>query len=307
MNTTLNIRQLVDQYLSEKDYSATTLKTYSYVLHYFWRYLAQQHRPATEPLRSDIIAYKRHMKESGLSSSTIDLYLVSLKGFFRWLAESNIYENIVGNVRIETRHKLFRKKILSPSQVTQLIRSISAGTLSGLRDRALINLIYTCGLRRIEAHRLSLSNVGKDCIYIQGKGHNDLLPVQVGSQAIDLIHDYLLMRTNHGEELSQKSPLFISHFSSPVNPRRLAANSISNIVKSRIQSAGLWEKGISVHSLRHSAAVSLIENGNTLYEVSIFLRHSSTDTARIYTRYVEEKLAAEKRPQNILQAGLNIT
>lgn len=307
MKTSLNIRQLVDQYLSEKDFSATTLKTYSYVLHYFWRYLARHNRPAMSPTRADVIAWKRYMKECGLSSATIDLYLVSLKGFFNWLHDQGIADNIVGNVRIETRHKLFRKKILTPDQVSSLISSIEGNKLTAMRDRALINLIYTCGLRRIEAHRLNLSDLSSDRIYVQGKGHNDRLPVYVGTQAIDMLHDYIIERDACGEKLGESTPVFISHFSSCKNSRRLAANSISNIVKDRIKQAGLLERGISVHSLRHSAAVSLIESGQTLYEVSIFLRHSSTDTARIYTRYVEEKIAAEKRPQNILQQGLKLT
>jgi site-specific recombinase XerD len=304
MQTDRSIRQLVTQYLSEKDFSDTTLVTYSYVLHYFFTWLAKNNLPIRQPSRSDIIRWKRELKASGKSTCTIDLYIVSLKGFFNWLEDLGIYSNIIKNVRIETRHKQFKKKILAPDQVKQLMQSIPSETIIDMRDRALINLIYTCGLRRIEAHRLNMSDLTDTTIAIQGKGYQDKVKVAIGDQAFNLISDYLHARLNNGEDVNDKSPVFLSHRSNATKPIRINPRTISYIVRQRLDQAALLQKGISVHSLRHSAAVSLIETGHTLYEVSVFLRHSSTDTARIYTRYIEEKIAAEKRPQNVLQQGI---
>jgi integrase/recombinase XerC/integrase/recombinase XerD len=244
------------------------------------------------------------LKASGKSTCTIDLYIVSLKGFFNWLDDLGIYSNIIKNVRIETRHKQFKKKILTPDQVKQLMQSIPSKTIIDMRDRALINLIYTCGLRRIEAHRLNLSDLTDTTIAIQGKGYQDKVKVAIGDQAFNLISDYIHARLNNGEDVNDQSPVFLSHRSNATKPIRINPRTISYIVRQRLDHAALLQKGISVHSLRHSAAVSLIETGHTLYEVSVFLRHSSTDTARIYTRYIEEKIAAEKRPQNVLQQGI---
>lgn len=306
MNTTKTITQLIRQYLAEKDFSDTTLRTYSYVLEYFFRYLAREQRPENHPTRSDIISYKRHLKARGLSTCTIDLYVVSLKGFFRWLHESNIYDNIVTSIRIETRHQQFKKKILSPPEIKQLINSIDTTTIIGLRDRLLINLIFTCGLRRIEAHRLNLSDVdtGAGFVRIQGKGYNDKIPVSISPETITMINDYITERLNTGEDIQPASPLFIQH-NGHMFRDRLMPDGISNRVAMAMKHAQVWQKGLSVHSLRHSAAVSLIENNASLYEVSIFLRHRNTDTSRHYTRYIEQKIAAQKRPQNILQRQIN--
>lgn len=305
MKTEKTIGQLIEQYLSEKDFANTTLRTYSYVLHYFFFYLAKQHRSERSPSRSDIISWKREMKARGLSTCTIDLYIVSLKGFFRWLNDAGIYDNIVSNVKIETRHRQFKKKILSPPEIKKLIESIDTTTIIGIRDKLLISLIYTCGLRRIEAHRLNLSDVDTSTgvIMIQGKGYNDKTPVSIAPETINLINDYVTERVNQGEEVINTSPLFMQH-NGHMFPQRLQPDGISNRVVDCMKIAEVHQKGISVHSLRHSAAVSLIESNSSLYEVSVFLRHTNTDTSRHYTRYVEQKIAAQKRPQNILQSQI---
>lgn len=258
----MSLRNHIEQYLAERDFAPTTLRVYSYVLNYFWYYLAQKDRANVKPTRADIIAWKRHLKESRKSTCTIDLYMVSLKGFFRWLVESGLYhDNIVSNVRIETRHHHFKKKILTPAQVKHLINSIDTSTIIGLRDRLLINLIYTCGLRRIEAQRLSLADVDteKEIIYLQGKGYNDLTPFNITTDCAGMITAYLDERTNQDENLDSTSPLFVRH-NHHMFQQRLRPDTISHIVLDRMKVAGLWRKGLSVHSLRHSAAVAYIES-----------------------------------------------
>lgn len=303
MEATTNLREHIEQYLAERDFAPTTLRTYSYVLNYFWYYQAQKGRQHARPTRADIISWKRHMKETGLSTCTIDLYIVSLKGFFRWLVESGLWhDNIVNNVRIETRHRHFKKKILTPQQVKHLVTSIDASTIIGMRDRLLINLIYTCGLRRIEAQRLNLADVDTDeaTIMIQGKGYTDKEPFEITKECAGMVDEYITERVNTGEDVSSSSPLFVRH-NNHMFQQRLRPDSISSIVLDRMKIAGLWQKGLSVHSLRHSAAVAYIEGNATLYDVSVFLRHKSADTSRNYTRYIEGKMIRERRAQNLLQ------
>ena len=306
MNTAKPISKLIEQYLSERDFTDTTLETYRKVLPYFFYYLRRNDEDVDRPKRSDIISYKRELKARGLSTSTIDLYLVSLKGYFRWLSENDYYDNIVGKVRIETRHRHFRKKILESSQVKQLIGSVDTSKVIGIRDKAMINLMYTCGLRRIEIHRLNLSDLdpSTNTLYVQGKGYTDRTPVSIMPATSDLIADYVQARIDAGEEVDNQSPMFVAHTSRNLFPVRLTAKSISALVRGRMEKAGLHTQGLSAHSLRHSAAVALIESGSSLYEVSIFLRHSSMDISRHYTRYIEQKLASQKRPQGVLQRGI---
>lgn len=303
MEATINLRDHIEQYLAESDFASTTLRTYSYVLNYFWYYQAKNGRQDARPTRADVISWKRHMKETGLSTCTIDLYIVSLKGFFRWLVESGLYhDNIVSNVRIETRHHHFKKRILTPDQVKHLLKSIDTSTIIGLRDRLLINLIFTCGLRRIEAQRLNLADVNtkEQTIYIQGKGYSDKTPMTITKECADMVTAYTDERTFIGELLDESSPMFVRH-NHHMFQQRLRPDTISSIVLNRMKQSELWQKGLSVHSLRHSAAVAQIENNQTLYEVSVFLRHKSADTSRNYTRYVEGKMIANKRAQNLLQ------
>jgi integrase/recombinase XerD len=303
MNTTLTIRQLIDKYLSERDFSDTTLITYRKVLPYFFNYLGAG---MGTPQKSDVIAFKRDLKKRGLSTSTVDLYIVSLKGLFRWLHENGIYDNIVGAVRIETRQPYFKKKILAPDQVKTLISAIEATDLLGIRDRAMINLMYTCGLRCIEISRLNLCDldITTGTLMVQGKGFTSKIPAAVAPETSALITDYIQARLDAGEDVTSDSPMFISQWTGHLLPVRLPANAVGTVIKSRMKKAGFETPGMSAHSLRHSAAVSLIKSGATLYDVSIFLRHSNVETSRRYTLFIEQEKHMQNRPQSVLQQGI---
>jgi integrase/recombinase XerD len=305
MNTKLTIRQLIDKYLSERDFSDTTLITYRRVLPYFFNYLSIGGNMLT-PQKSDVISWKRELKKRGLSTSTIDLYVVSIKGFFRWLKENDIYENIVGSVRIETRHIYFKKKILSPDQVKALLSSICNTDPVSLRDKAMINLMYTCGLRCVEISRLNVTDldIHASTIMVQGKGFNGKIPASIAEETWMLITDYIQHRIDQGEDVCNNSPMFLSHLNVHLLPTRLSARSVGDVIKSRLKKFGQHSRGMSAHSLRHSAAVALIKSGATLYDVSIFLRHSNIETSRHYTRYVEAEKLSQNRPQNVLQQGI---
>ena len=297
MNTQLNIKQLIEQYLAETDFMPTTLRTYGEVLYYFWRWATANGIDINNPRRSDVIQWKRYLRdEKGNKPSTIDLYISSLKGFFRWLEQEGIYKNIASNIRSENRQKSLRKRILLPEQIKKILSDIDTTTLIGKRDKALITTIYTNGLRRIEAQRIKLADIdtSDNMISIQGKGHNDKIRVPVADQNIELINDYIQARVDSGENVNNDSPLFVSYVNHNIFPPALKPDSISAIIKQRIKASGYHGEGITAHSLRHSIAVQILEKGNSLYDVTVFLRHKSADTSRIYTRYIEEKKAANR-------------
>ena len=296
MNTDLNIRQLIDQYLAESDFMPSTLRTYNEVLHYFWRWATTNNIDIRNPQRSDIISWKRHLRIKGNMPSTIDLYTSSLKGFFRWLEQEGIYKNITSNLKSESRERNYKKSILFPDQIKKILTDIDTRTLIGKRDIALITTIYINGLRRIEAQRITLSDINtvESTISIQGKGFNDKTKIPVPKQNMELINQYIQARIDSGEDVKDTSHLFVSYVRYNVFPQPLQPESVSKIIKKRMKDSGFDNDTLTAHSLRHSAAVQLLEKGQTLYDVSIFLRHRSTDTSRLYTRYMEEKKAANK-------------
>lgn len=301
----MNIHILLKQYLSERDIADTSLRLYRYVIQYFFRWMVQQGKDAAMPGKSDVITYKRYMKDKGMASATVDLYINALKGFFKWLSDSGTYENITTGIRNDRKHKSFTREPLLVTEVNNLINSIGTDKVIDLRDRLIIALLYYNALRVIEVSRIELNDVdmAASSLFIQGKGQREKQAIDINSTVAAMIADYVQARADHG--WLKGKYLFISHAGkSYYNQGQLKSTFISAIVSARLRDAGLKRKAVSAHSLRHSAAVHMINGGHDLYTVQLFLRHSDTNTSRIYTRYAEKNRMQQKAPTTFLQGEI---
>ena len=226
---------------------------------------------------SDITAYLGLKADEGLSKRSSARLLSSLRSYFAWcVEEGEIKDNPCDRVDSPKLGK-YLPEVLSVDEVTAIIESVDTATASGKRDRAILEVLYGCGLRVSEAASLRMSKVfiEEGFVNVIGKGNKQRL-VPLGEMAADAILAYLPERPAPASA-SYEDFLFLNKFG-----KALSRVSIFNMVKKQAMAAGV-NKEISPHTFRHSFATHLIENGADLRIVQEMLGHESILTTEIYT------------------------
>lgn len=222
-------------------------------------------------------AGKSHLSSSGISKRTQARILSAFKSFFDWMInDGDREENPCDSVDAPKLGR-YLPAVLSVEEVSAIMDSVSLNTAQGLRDRAILEVLYGCGLRVSEAVELKISNVYIDDGFVRviGKGDKERV-VPLGGMAIDAINNYLPQRpTRYSRDF--EDVLFLNKFGKP-----LSRVSVFNMVKRQAMLAGI-RKDISPHTFRHSFATHLIENGADLRVVQEMLGHESILTTEIYT------------------------
>ncbi len=226
---------------------------------------------------ADIEKYLGQVTARGLSKRSTARLLSSLRSFFDWcVQEGEVKENPCDRVDAPKLGK-YLPAVLSVEEVTAILESVDLKKPFGKRDRAILEVLYGCGLRVSEAAGLRISHVHLDEGFVDviGKGDKQRL-VPLGEIAADAIRAYLPDRPIPAERRFEDI-LFLNRFGKP-----LSRVSIFNLVKEQAMVAGI-RKEISPHTFRHSFATHLIENGADLRIVQEMLGHESILTTEIYT------------------------
>ena len=254
----------------ERRMSPNTVASYCHDVEGFMEYFGG--RPSeVEP--SDIVEYLGQKASDGLSKRSSARLLSSLRSFFAWsVEEGDIKDNPCDRVEAPKLGK-YLPSVLSVEEVSAIIDSAAPGS----RDRAILEVLYGCGLRVSEVCGLRLSKVFFDegFVSIIGKGNKQRL-VPLGEMAADAIKAYLPSRTAPAAA-AYEDYVFLNRFGKP-----LSRVSVFNMVKEKAMAAGV-NKEISPHTFRHSFATHLIENGADLRIVQEMLGHESILTTEIYT------------------------
>lgn len=261
-------------------------KTYHAALNVMSRYFSDNQ--ISRPARKDLENWRDSLIAAKKSPSTVNLYLTSAKLFFRWLAQEGLYDNIGDHLKagVKPNHE-HKKSPLSAKQSAELLKAVKGNDITSSRNRAMIALMLTAGLRTIEIERANVEDLreenGITFLYVQGKGHDAKdQAVRVAPQVLSLIRAYLEARGT----VDASAPLFASHSNRNRNSN-LSTQSIRKIVKSYLRSIGLNDKRYSAHSLRHSAAFQMLLNGVALEQVQQVLRHVNLSTTMIYNHAVQ--------------------
>lgn len=223
-----------------------------------------------------IVSYLAERSET-ISKRTQARILSSLRSYFDWLIlEGERKDNPCDGVESP---KLGRHlpDVLSVEEVLQIIESVDTSSWNGLRDRAILEILYGCGLRVSELCSLHISDIfeSEGFVKITGKGNKQRL-VPTGQPAMDACHEYMLLRPiPYGKEA--EDIVFLNKFGKP-----LSRISVFNMIKKQAMAAGV-NKTISPHTFRHSFATHMIENGADLRVVQEMLGHESILTTEIYT------------------------
>lgn len=226
---------------------------------------------------------------AGLEAITQAYHLIALRGFLKYLAKRNIKSLDPTLVELP---KITRKQVtfLHYDEVERLLNEIGLTTETGLRDRAIIELLFSGGLRVSEIVKLNRDSINLERreFMIRGKGNKDR-PIFISEAAADRVGEYLAARTD------SLVPLFLNNSKNQTSPdvsgnfRRLTARSIERIVQKYAKLAGIT-KHVSPHTLRHSFATDLLMNGADLRSVQAMLGHSDISTTQIYTHVTDPHL-----------------
>jgi integrase/recombinase XerD len=283
---------LVDAYLThlriERRLADHTLESYSRDLQRLGEFAAGVEKPLSRLDRHDLERFVDSLMNEGLSPRSVARMVAAVRGFYRFaVLAQHLGANPADDLQAP-RAWPGLPKFLGVEEVEQLIRQPDVSTPRGLRDRALIEVLYATGLRVSELIRLRASDLNLDAGYLSttGKGNKQRI-VPIGEQAAEWLTRYI----------RDARPVLVGKRSSPwlfVNARR--GNSLTRvgfwkILKGYGTKAGL-PPTLSPHVLRHSFATHLLEHGADLRSIQMMLGHADLSTTQIYTHVLEARLRA---------------
>lgn len=266
----------------EKGMATNTLKAYADDIKKLFNFL--DHHSANEnpiSLKEETLeSFLKYLVEMGLAKNSVARIISSIKNFYKYLLiEGLINSNPTSNFQSP---KIARKlpEILSIDEINLLIECIDHSTLHGLRNRAILETLYACGLRVSELTHLQIHHYFPDIGFIRvfGKGNKERL-VPIGKAAIHHINTYIKHARNKLPRIKKGAEGYIF-----LNRRGdiLSRNMVFAIIKELAEKAGI-KKNVSPHTFRHSFATHLIEGGADLKAVQDMLGHESITTTEIYT------------------------
>lgn len=233
--------------------------------------------------------YKNEMTNEELSLITQSYHLIALRGFLTYLSRRNITSLAADKIILP---KTARKQVtfLQYDEIVRMINQIPTDTEAGLRDRAIVELLFSSGLRVSELVNLNRDhiNLSRREFMVRGKGQKDR-PVFISKSAAEHVSSYLDVRTD------SLPALFLSYSRRNAAPnlsgdyRRLSARSIQRMISQYARLAGIT-KHVSPHTMRHSFATDLLMNGADLRSVQSLLGHSNISTTQVYTHVTDQHL-----------------
>jgi integrase/recombinase XerD len=253
-------------------------------------WLAKRGTPLADVGTDELAAFLSHRKSDGLIASSLRITTVHLKVFFRWLAAKGNLPMDPAEPLLAPRPDQTLPETLHGSEITRLLESITPSTPLDRRDRTILEVFYSSGLRLSElcGLRLEMIDLEEGFLRITGKG-NKTRVVRIGGMACDAVRDYL---KNGRPQLVTKrtsSHVFLSVRGGPLSPDR-----VRQIVKERAKMAGI-DQSIYPHLLRHSFATHLLEGGADLRVIQELLGHADISTTQIYTHVDRQRLKAIHR------------
>jgi integrase/recombinase XerD len=283
-------RQILDAFIDniwiEKGLSQNTLDSYRSDLEQFSSWLEKNNFSYINTSKKEILSYLSFLFQKGLGSKTVARKLSSLKSFFRYLVFKSIIPNDPSS-EVETP-KLLKSipKSISEKEVETLLAAPDEKTDIGLRDKTMIETLYSCGLRISELTNLELLNLNlrQGVIRVIGKGQKERL-VPMGDQLIGLLELYISSSRKNLLNKRHSDFLFLS-----TRGQGMTRQSFWHRIKHYCLASGFEPDKISPHVLRHAFATHLLNNGADLRVVQLLLGHSDLNTTQIYTEVARQRL-----------------
>jgi integrase/recombinase XerD len=281
---------LVDQYINylvfEKGLSEKTIESYTSDLSKFLAFLKEKRiKDITQADTPIILKHLIALRESGLGSKSCARHLITLRGFYKFLAQEKILEFDPAKLIDLPKSGLKLPDVLSVSEVNLLLSVPDSNTLLGKRNSAMLELLYAAGLRVSELVNLKFLDVNLEACFVRvmGKGSKERI-VPFGLYAKNKIDNYI----NNSRPLLLKNRvsqyLFVARAGKPITRQ-----GFWKLLRQYVKQAGIKKK-VTPHSLRHSFASHLLEGGADLRTVQVMLGHVDISSTQIYTHVARDHL-----------------
>lgn len=282
---TAELTAFVDYIRVEKGLAANSIASYARDLEGFARFLRRRGRPVARVDREDIRNFLASLYRRGLSARSAARHLVSLRNFFKFLLKE-------GRLKSDPTEEIDAPKIgqslpkyLTAAEVDALLQQPDPSTPAGLRDKAMLELLYATGMRVSEliGQRWEDFEVNLGVVRCRGKGSKERL-IPVGKSALRAVEDYV-HRGRQALAARKDSPhLFLNRLGG-----RLSRVGFWKLLRRYGRAAGI-STPLTPHVVRHSFATHLLERGADLRSIQLMLGHSDISTTQIYTHVVKERL-----------------
>ena len=280
---------LIDQYCNNISFknglTKNTILAYKSDLKIFLIWLDDNKEKFSNADRIIINNYLAYRLDNGASLSTIQRIITCIKSFYSFLFENNIIKYNPAQLIENPKKRRKLPTIITESEVMKLLDSPDVKTNKGLRDKCILELLYSSGLRISELLSIKINQISKEkkFLKIKGKGNKERL-VPIGSSAMNLLIVYLDTYRSSIKNTNNIDILFINENGSIIS-RQACWEMIQ-----KYASISLINKKISPHNLRHAFATHLLNNGADLRTVQMLLGHASLSTTQIYTHIAKERL-----------------
>jgi integrase/recombinase XerD len=282
------IRDFIHFLTVEKGLAKNTIVSYQRDLNSYMNYLltVEGVKDWNDVRRPNIMHFLGHLRQEGKSSRTLARHIASIRSFHQFLLREKTTEQDP-SIHIETpQPERTLPKVLSMEEVEALLDAPKSSDAFGLRDRAMLELLYATGMRVSELINLDISDVHANMGFVRcvGKGNKERI-IPIGKTALHAVEDYL--QKGRGKLVSKKNrtdSLFLNHHGG-----RLTRQGFWKILKRLAQEANI-QKELTPHTLRHSFATHLLMNGADLRSVQEMLGHADISTTQIYTHVTNVRL-----------------
>ena len=274
-----------ERYLTEeKKASPNTLSSYLRDVRQYLGWLGEEGLSPIQASHADVEAYSRGMTAHGKSAATVTRSQASLKSFYSWLMEiGQVSENPARGL---TQTKVERKlpHILSSREVELFLEQPDPTDAKGCRDKAMLELLYATGIRVSELIGLNLDNLNLSAGFVRcaSRGKERIIPLY--QTAVRALQHYVDRVRPRMVEHPDEKALFVN-----MSGERMSRQGFWKIIKHYQEKAGI-QKDITPHTLRHSFAAHLLENGADLHSIQEMLGHADISSTQIYTQLVSQKL-----------------
>ena len=270
--------------INDKHASGNTVSSYMRDLNQFSAYLIEMGIRFSQVCRETISDYVDHLRDKGKSTATISRSLASLRSFFSYGMSLNWCEaNPVNGIHLEKTEKKL-PQILTGKEVELLLEQPKCTDVKGFRDKAMLELLYATGIRVSELINLDVNDVNIPGSFIKCSSGNKVRIIPLYPAAIKALGDYIdNIRPKMIADIAETS-LFVN-----VSGERMSRQGFWKIIKYYQEKAQI-EKDITPHTLRHSFAAHLLENGADLRSIQEMLGHSDISSTQVYAQLVKQNL-----------------
>ena len=272
------------EYLESKQVSKNTLLSYKRDINQLNQYLEEIGKKMFDATEEDLVSYVAYMQTLEKSNATISRSIASMKAFYRYLAKIKIVEKNIADKLSSPKVEKKELSILSISEVEKLLDQPSLSDLKGQRDKAMLELLYATGIRVTELITLNLADVNLNVGHIKVKKKNKERIIPIGNTALRYLKEYvenvrpLLIKTE------DEPSLFIN-----ANGQQMTRQGFWKILKQYKEQAKI-DKELTPHTIRHSFAVHMLQNGAEVKTVQELLGHTDVASTLMYTHITDMKI-----------------